>query len=199
MRAAFMDHGQALCDADLVTIIGNSKAPLNKKTDMISHIANQTRDNELKDSLDEWIQLAKSSKSKKKLESLSEKLFDSRFVNFMTPFVKGDVVKMARDDTRHGILMQGGMIIPEKELQNRVGKLDYSDVQFRVEWLGDDGKFYHEHVNPLYLDCHAPREGDIDYGVLMEASLLVRGDEGSSLQGFQMACEEYVRNSGVCK
>ncbi len=68
-------------------------------------------------------------------------------------------------------------------------KLDCSDVQFRVEWLGNDGSFYHEHVNPLYLDYHKPQE-DSDYEALMEASLLVRGDEDSRLQGFQMACAD---------
>lgn len=199
MRQAFLESESDFCDMDLVAFVGNSNASLGKKMVMLSRIANQVEDRELKERLEKWIHLAKGGKSRKRLEALSEKLFESRFVNFMTPFVKGDIVKMARDDRRHGILMQGGMIIPEEELRNRVGKLDYSDVQFRVEWLGEDGMFYHEHVNPLYLDCHMPQDSDLDYDVLTEASLLVRGDEGASLQGFQMACEEYVRNSGACK
>lgn len=193
MQQFFCNYEIDLSDAEIAAVVGNSKAPSNKKIVLLSLIADQTEDHELKDRLKEWIRLAKSGRSKNKLASLSKDLFNSRFVNFMTPFAKGDIVKMARSDQKHGILMQGGMIIPESNLQNHLRILDYSDVQFRVEWLGDDGKFYHEHVNPLSLDYYMTKVGDPDYDVLTEAAALVKGDASASLQTFQMACEEFAK------
>lgn len=207
MRQFFTECPLSLSDADLAAIVGNSGATKDKKKRWLSFIAEETEDVLLKEKITKWISKVEGESGGNKRSADLEDFWEDHFVNFMTPFVKGDIVKKVGDDLKHGILMGGGMIMSEAEQQKRIekmsqcglpfplGMLDYSDVQFRVEWLDEDGKFYHEHVNPLYLDNHKPSEDESDYNVLKEAAALVKGDARASLQTFQMACEEFAKGT----
>ena len=193
MRQFFENNPPFFSDVDLAAIVGNCSAPKDKKIELLSGIASETEDASLKAKIEKWITTTQQESKRKKCQIYFVNLFEDHFVNFMTPFVKGDIVKVSGNDKRHGILMCGGMIMTETVLQRRDGMLDYSDVQFRVEWLDENGKFYHEHVNPLCLDYHKPSEDDRDHVVLEEAASIVRGDDNASLQAFQMACEEFAK------
>ena len=202
MRKYFENNPPSFSDVDLAAIVGNCSAPKDKKIELLSSIASETENTSLKAKIEKWITTTQQESKRKKCQIFFENIFEDHFVNFMTPFAKGDIVKMAGDNLRHGILMDGGMIMSATEQQRRAemlrrggvqfpeGMIDYSDVQFRVEWLDENGKFYHEHVNPLCLDYHKPLEDDRDYNALTGAAALVKGDSSASLQAFQMACED---------
>lgn len=184
-------------DEGIAAIICNSKAPYGRKFEALLELGNMTDDEDLKKSIGkclyEEMDLHIRQKSTDYGNAFDGEAFANRFINMNTPFSKGDIVKGALDGSKHGIMMSGGRICAEEEIASDIGHRDYGDIQFRVEWLDETGKFYHEHVNPLYLDYYKPEEGDPDCEVLCEASLLVKGDEHASIQAFQMAFENWAQ------
>lgn len=197
MREFWKKESPKFADMDIAAIICNSKAPYGRKFEALLELGNMTDDEDLKKSIGkclyEEMDLHIRQQSTDYGNAFGGEAFANRFVNMNTPFSKGDIVKDAMDERKHGILMSGGWICPEEEIATNIGHRDYGDVQFRVEWLDETGKFYHEHVNPLYLDYYEPTEGDHDCEVLSEASLLVKGDDHASLQAFQMAFENWTQ------
>ena len=179
----------------MAAIICNSDAPYGMKFETLMELGSITDDAELRESIGRCLygemDLHIRQLSNDYSHAFEGEKFANAFVNMNTPFRKGDIVKATKGGSKHGILMSGGRIWSEDTLsENILGSMDYGDVQFRVEWLDEKGKFYHEHVNPLYLDYFVPEEGESDYEALTAASALVRGSENASLQELQMACEE---------
>ncbi len=84
--------------------------------------------------------------------------FEDRFVNIPFPptFMKGIPVKHI-PSSRYGII-QAGSEIWDKFI-DRINKglyVDYSDMCITVQFIGEDGNWCHDHINPIYLEVGMP-------------------------------------------
>lgn len=79
--------------------------------------------------------------------------------------------------------------------------LDWTDTGCtRIDFLAEDGKFYHTHINAIYLEYAEIPKGtakDIPEAYyrtsIQIASNFIRGTE-NSIEDLQMVCEEYTKS-----
>lgn len=105
------------------------------------------------------------------------------FFEVPNPFEKGDIVRLV------GTEMYGIVATSQETWKEGIAKYksdewqhkhrDFSDIQIKVEFLGEDGTFGHEHINPLYLERYRPEEdwnksSPMDK-LLLQASYVHRG------------------------
>lgn len=103
--------------------------------------------------------------------------FENAYVELPHFFRTGDLVRAAGMDDI-------GIVLEEPKSMSH----DYSDCSIRVEYIGEDGKFVHDHV-PLTALEHADLEySDPKKEVLKSAQLLLQGK--GSFQTLQKKCEE---------
>ncbi len=115
------------------------------------------------------------------------------------PFEKGDIVRFVGTED-YGIVSESQKDWKEyldkyrsDEWRKKGITLDFSDAQIVVEFLGDDGTFGHDHINPIYLELYQP-EADWSNrsprdNLLIAASDLHRGE--GSLEGLYILTEIY--------
>lgn len=88
---------------------------------------------------------------------------------------------------------------------NKVGGVDFSDIQIVVWKLGMDGIWRHEHVNPLYLEKEVPEveEGYINsqsyYDAMCAMSEYIKNPTKENNQNALRATEAYARVCGSFK
>ena len=126
------------------------------------------------------------------------------FFEVPNPFDKVDIVRLAGTED-YGIVSTS-----QKDWRECLGKYssdewrqkgivpDFSDAQIVVEFLGDDGTFGHDHINPIYLELYQP-EADCSNcsprdNLLLAASDLHRGE--GSLEGLYIFTEIYRNHIG---
>lgn len=119
----------------------------------------------------------------------AEQLFQWQYVPIKYPFRKGDIVQNVL--TGEIGVMNGAATDEEMEerLKMRTEHGDISDATVFVEFLNDDGDFYHEHVCPTELDFFDMEQYEgKKKAVLFHASIVVRGH--GSLEYLDMLREE---------
>lgn len=132
-----------------------------------------------------------------------EPRFYDDYVGIPYPFRSGDIVKeIGKEDL--GIISRfkdDETFFKEFKKFNQYDCLDWTDTGFtRIDFLVRDGRFYHKHINAIYLEyADIPKEvaKDIPEAYYLSsiriASNLVRGTE-NSIEDLQMVCEEYAKS-----
>ena len=128
---------------------------------------------------------------------INEAFYD--FFEVPNPFEKGDIVRFAGTED-YGIVSESQKDWKEyldkyrsDEWRKKGITLDFSDAQIVVEFLGDDGTFGHDHINPIYLELYQPEADRSNRSpmdnLLIAASDLHRGE--GSLEGLYILTEIY--------
>ena len=105
--------------------------------------------------------------------------FENAFIYISNPFERGDIVQLTTVRESHGIVATSQREWKKFLEQVKTWKkknVDFSDASITVDFLQDNGKIAHSHVNPAFLEKFEPRKGDIDYDILT-AARAVRQDE----------------------
>ena len=121
--------------------------------------------------------------------------FTHVFYEVPNPFERGDIVKLVGTED-YGIIENGQkdwreVISPEWRQSHYV---DYSDVQIRVVFPNEEGTFYHEHIDPVYLErCIIDKDNTKSplEQLLLCASEIYRGTESFSFDGLYYYMTEY--------
>lgn len=115
--------------------------------------------------------------------------FENAFPFLPNPFERGDIVKDLRDGLR-GIVetSQEGWGDFLRRVRNGLYS-DFFDASITVEYLNENGHFYHGHTSPVFLERFAPERGEDEYEILTAAQSVLR--EGGSLDWFLTAYEAY--------
>lgn len=116
--------------------------------------------------------------------------FTCIFYEAPNPFERGDIVRLVGTED-YGVVettqkrWKDNLVrwkSPEWQQESRFHYVDYSDVQVRVVFPGEDGTFGHAHINPVNLELYHPQSSRTDRSpidqLLLCASDLYKG-EGS--------------------
>lgn len=123
--------------------------------------------------------------------------FENAYVDLLYPFRTGDLVRLVGEN-EIGIVHTERT--DEEYEENRIWMLDrwqkgrgcdYTDVSMVVEYVDEDGNFGHRHVSTVNVEYASPDEKNPKKKVLEWGRRVVTG--GSTLECFQMMCEEMVR------
>ena len=131
-----------------------------------------------------------------------EPSYENAYVTIPFPFRSGNLVYCIGEENRVGVFCSCKNDEDFFELDNRIK--DYSDWidagSTRVEFLGSDGKFSHEHPYAYNLEyAKLPDDSEKEPQTIKDnpnkhalqiASELIRGTN-SSIECLQMCCEEY--------
>lgn len=105
--------------------------------------------------------------------------FANMFYEVPNPFERGDVVKVVGSED-YGIVETSQADWKEEleRFKSPEGKLrmDHSDVQLRVVFPDDNARFYHEHINPVFLERCELNWGTPLMDLLYVTSDLYRGE-----------------------
>ena len=132
--------------------------------------------------------------------------YENDYVTIPFPFRSGDLVYCIGEENRIGVFCSckddKDFFEHDKRIKDFADWLDAGST--RVEFLGSDGKFSHEHPYAYNLEyAQLPEDSDKtsqtikDYpyeNALLIASELIRGTN-SSIECLQMYCEEYARKN----
>lgn len=135
-----------------------------------------------------------------------EPSYENDYVTIPFPFRSGDLVYCIGEENRVGVFCSCKDDEDFFELDNRIKNLaDWIDAgSTRVEFLGSDGKFCHEHPYAYNLEyAQLPDDSEKETqtikdnpykNVLLIASELIRGTN-SSIECLQMYCETYAKEN----
>ncbi len=132
-----------------------------------------------------------------------EPSYEDDYVPIPYPFRSGDILQEIGKE-EYGIMSRYKDDDSFYEDFNRLKTydcLDWTDTGCtRIDFLSENGKFYHRHINAIYLDyAEVPRDTSKDipetyYRTSIRiASNFIRGTE-NSIEDLQMVCEEYVKS-----
>lgn len=99
--------------------------------------------------------------------------FENAFIHIPNPFDRGDIVRLMTEREGHGIVATSQQEWNEFLERVKSGKakwVDFFDTSIEVNFLQDNGKISHDHINPAFLEKFEPQKVDMDYDVLTAAS-----------------------------
>ena len=105
--------------------------------------------------------------------------FENAFIYIPNPFERGDIVRLTTVREGHGIVATSQREWKEFLEWVKTWKkkgVDFSDASITVDFLQDNGKIGHNHINPVFLERFEPQKGDVDYDVLTAAKELHQGE-----------------------
>lgn len=114
--------------------------------------------------------------------------FENRYYYIPTPFRRGDLVRLTGTN-KVGLVsavMGDDHLLSKSERERMYSLCDHFDVSVRVDFLGEDNRFYHNHIFPLFLEYAPPEESGLRKTLLDAAGNLLRGQ--GSLDYFQDLC-----------
>ena len=146
----------------------------------------------------------------------SHERFSAAFIHYPHPFRRGDIVTrvLHRNETGTDI----GIVATSQEewgalverVQNGQAAADEGDARLIVEWLAEDGHFWHSHEMPIFLERYAPEGPESPtYAMLLEASALQAGRGSLELFGVfarrkiltdrQQATDDFSCRHSICE
>lgn len=103
--------------------------------------------------------------------------FEERFLVLPNPFELGDIVCMTDYPERVGVVetSQENWKLFLEQIRAKSRGEDFHDASITVEFLTEDGEFYHNHIPPIFLERAELKESDPQRPLLEAASHLLRG------------------------
>lgn len=105
--------------------------------------------------------------------------FEDAFISVPSPFRRGDVVSLIGSNWV-GVVETDSRQWEEfvKKTQEKGVALDWFDAALTVCFLTEDGRFSHNHINPIWLEYATKQQQEGNEEVLKMASLLLKGEAG---------------------
>lgn len=122
--------------------------------------------------------------------------FGNMFYEVPNPFERGDIVKVVGSED-YGIVETSQSDWQEELERSKAPEeklhMDHSDVQVRVVFPNDDANFYHEHINPVFLEHRHPEANELN-DLLLCISEFYKGK--GSMEDVQYYQEQYRKAKG---
>lgn len=120
-----------------------------------------------------------SSELSDQVNSSDDDFFVKRFVNIPNPFQRGDIVRHIGKD-EYGVVETSQSEWAEflNMIHSKRLFADWYDASITVSFLSEDGKFSHQHINPIFLEKAEPEDSDPQKNLFEMASGLLRGEAG---------------------
>lgn len=172
VREYVRDTDWTFTDLQKAVLLYQSELPLEEKRSHLKDLYGKTADEKLQKELKDCLSDDR---------TCHNEYLESAYIEVPNPFERGDMVRFIGTED-YGIVETS-----QKEWKEDYARYhsdewkqtgidrDFSDVQIRVAFLGDDGTFGHSHVNPICLERYQPQEDWID-GNPMDKLLLCASD-----------------------
>lgn len=124
--------------------------------------------------------------------------FEDVFISVPSPFRRGDVVTMIGSNWV-GVVETDSEQWEEfvRKAQAKGVAFDWFDAALTVCFLTEDGRFSHEHINPIWLEYATKQQQEGNEQVLKIASLLLKGEAG--LDSFLMVYHHNLEEKKAAK
>ena len=200
VRRYVLDTGWTFTDMQKAALLYHSSLPLEQRYSWLRALRAKTKDEVLQGQITEYLNYKEQG-----LQAFEEDdYFTYIFYEVPNPFERGDIVKLVRTED-YGIVettqksWKDNLIrwkSPEWWQESRFHYVDWSDVQIRVVFPGEDGTFSHAHINPVDLELYRPQKSRAEQSpldqLLLCASDLYKG--GSSFDELYYFTAEYRKS-----